>query len=177
LRVAPPPTPRHWPPLAVRYLENERNACEHAIQCTANTRPHVHFIFRVPWPCFTQCVIYCEDVLQHCWHFLVGRGEPWHLRFTKKIPTRCKSVSKFYFIFIWSSTCFGRHIVHHEEPKTALAAFGFANVEGCWVCSCWTLSASSNYIPNNPPRASAVLGSWWWVVCRPKHVELHINMK
>jgi len=22
-------------------------------------------------------------------------------------PTRCNSVSKFYFIFIWSSTCFG----------------------------------------------------------------------
>jgi hypothetical protein len=25
--------------------------------------------------------------------------------------------------------------------------------------------------------ASAVLGSWWWAVCRPKHVELHINME
>ena len=24
--------------------------------------------------------------------------------------------------------------------------------------------------------ASAVLGSWWWEMCRPKHVELHINM-
>jgi hypothetical protein len=23
--------------------------------------------------------------------------------------------------------------------------------------------------------ASAILGSWWWAVCRPKHVELHIN--
>jgi len=26
-----------------------------------------------------------------------------------------------------------------------------------------------------PEAASAVLGSWWWAVCRPKHVELHIN--
>ena len=25
--------------------------------------------------------------------------------------------------------------------------------------------------------ASAVLGSWRWAVCRPKHVELYINMK
>jgi hypothetical protein len=25
--------------------------------------------------------------------------------------------------------------------------------------------------------ASAVLGSWWWVVCRLKHVELRINME
>jgi hypothetical protein len=27
-----------------------------------------------------------------------------------------------------------------------------------------------------PEAASAVLGSWWWAVCRPKHVELHINI-
>ena len=24
-----------------------------------------------------------------------------------------------------------------------------------------------------PEAASAVLGSWWWAVCRPKHVEYH----
>jgi hypothetical protein len=28
-----------------------------------------------------------------------------------------------------------------------------------------------------PEAASAVLGSWWWTVCRPKHVELHLNME
>jgi len=81
-------------------------------------------------------------------------------------PTRCNSVSKFYFIFIWSLTCFGRHTAQHQEPKTALTASGFAYVEGCWTCSCWTLSASSNYTSSNPSRmqkpeaASAVLGSW-----------------
>ena len=74
------------------------------------------------------------------------------VQFTKKNPTRCNSVSKFYFIFIRSSTCFGRHTAHHQEPKTALAASGFAYVESCWTCSCWTLSASSNYTSNNPPR-------------------------
>ena len=74
-------------------------------------------------------------------------------------PTRCNSVSKYYFIFIWSSTCFGRHTAHHQEPKTALTASGFAYVEGCWTCSCWTLTA------------------WWWAECRPKHVELRINIK
>ena len=26
-----------------------------------------------------------------------------------------------------------------------------------------------------PEADSAVLGSWWWAVCRPKHVELHIK--
>jgi len=58
----------------------------------------------------------------------------------KEIPTRCNSVWKFYFLFIWSSTCFERHTAHHQESKTALAASGFAYVEGCWTCSCWTLS-------------------------------------
>jgi len=42
--------------------------------------------------------------------------------------------------FKWSSTCFGRHTVHHQEPKTAQAASGFAYVEGCQTCSCWTTS-------------------------------------
>jgi len=28
---------------------------------------------------------------------------------------------------------------------------GFVYVEGCWTCSCWTLTASSNYTSNNPP--------------------------
>jgi hypothetical protein len=26
-----------------------------------------------------------------------------------------------------------------------------------------------------PDAACAVLGSWWWAVCRPKHVELHLK--
>jgi len=54
-------------------------------------------------------------------------------------PTRSNSVSKFYFIFILSSTCFGRHTAHHQEPKTTLPASGFAYVEGCWTCGWWTL--------------------------------------
>jgi hypothetical protein len=58
-------------------------------------------------------------------------------------PTRCNNVSKFYFVFVWSSTCFGRHTAHHQELKIALAASGFAHVEGCWTCKCWTLSAST----------------------------------
>ena len=99
-------------------------------------------------------------------------------------PTRCHSVSTFYFIFIWSSTYFGRHTAHHQEPITALAAAGFAHVEGCWTCSCWPLPDSGQQLhvqqPSTcakPEAASAVFGSWWWAVCRPKHAELHINMK
>jgi len=41
----------------------------------------------------------------------------------------------YYFIFIWSSTCFGRHTAHHQEPKTALC-----------------LTTSTSYTSNNLPR-------------------------
>jgi hypothetical protein len=65
------------------------------------------------------------------------------VQFIKKNSTRCNNVLKFYYsIFIWSSTCFGRHTAHHQEPKTALAASGFTYVEGCWTCSRWTLSGT-----------------------------------
>jgi len=33
----------------------------------------------------------------------------------------------------------GPYTANHQEPKTSLAASGFAYVEGCWTCSCWTL--------------------------------------
>jgi len=46
-----------------------------------------------------------------------------------------------------------------DEPKTALAASGFAYVEGCWMSSWQTLSgtvlyltAPSNYTSSNLPR-------------------------
>jgi len=48
----------------------------------------------------------------------------------------------YYSIIIWSSTCFGRHTAHHQEPKTALAASGFSYVKDCWTCRWWTLSGT-----------------------------------
>jgi len=56
---------------------------------------------------------------------------------------------KFYYsIFKCSSTCFGRHTAHHQEPKTAQAASGFAHVEGCVRY----LTTSNNYTSDNFPR-------------------------
>jgi hypothetical protein len=71
---------------------------------------------------------------------------------TKKSNKMQQCIKICYSIFIRSSTCFGRHTAQHQEPKTALAASSFAYVQGCWTCNCWTLSASSNYTSNNPPR-------------------------
>ena len=78
----------------------------------------------------------------------------------------------YYFIFIRSSTCFGRYTAHYQEPKTALAASGFSYVRGFWTCRWWTLSGTVP-VPDdvhhlhvqkpltyeNPEAASAVLGS------------------
>jgi len=85
------------------------------------------------------------------------RGSVHHSIIHKENPTRCNSVSEFYFIFIWSSTCFGWHNVHHQDPKTALAASGFAYVEGCTKLQPSGLTKhagkiSYNYTSNNPPR-------------------------
>ena len=46
-------------------------------------------------------------------------------------------------------------------PETALAASGFAYVESCWMCSCWTLTAHVQQLFTyaKPEAASAVLGS------------------
>jgi len=104
------------------------------------------------------------------------------VQFMKKNPTRYNNVSKFYYsIFIRSSTCFRRHTAHHQEPKTALAASGFTYVEGCWTYTVpdkvHQLNVHQPSTYEKPEVASAVLGSWWWAVCRPKHVELHINIE
>ena len=64
------------------------------------------------------------------------------VQFTKKNPTRCNSVSEFYYsIFIWSSTCFGWHTAHHQEPKThwqplvfhTWKVVGRVSPETCWA--------------------------------------------
>ena len=101
----------------------------------------------------------CCPGLRTLWQDLMFVDPCIIVQFIKKNPTRCKNVSKFYYsIFIWSSTCFGRHTAHYQEPKTALAASGFSYVEGCWTCSWWTLSGtvlslttSTNYTSNNLP--------------------------
>jgi hypothetical protein len=43
------------------------------------------------------------------------------------------------------------------------------------TCNADSVQQPSTYA--KPEAASAVLGSWWWAVCRPKHVELNVNMK
>jgi hypothetical protein len=98
---------------------------------------------------------------------------------TEKSNKMQQCIRIYYSMFIWSSTCFRRHNAHHQEPKTVLAALVLHMWKvGRW--DCWTASSNLNVQPFTyvkPEAASTVLGSWWWVVCRLKHVELHINME
>ena len=60
------------------------------------------------------------------------RGSVHHSIIHKEKSNKMQQYIKFYYsIIIWSSTCFGRHTTHHQEPKTALAASGFSYAEDC----------------------------------------------
>ena len=115
-------------------------------------------------------------------------GEPlaqWHsitLVFVDHSTIRTEKSSKmqqyikiYYSIFVWSSTCFGQHTTHDQEPKTALATSGLHTwkVVGRVVAG----RCQAEYSACKPEAANAVLGSWWWAVCCPKLVELRIHMK
>jgi len=70
------------------------------------------------------------------------RGSVHHTIIHTEIANKTQHCIKIYYsMFIWSSTCFGRHTSHHQELKTALAASGFACVKGCWTL--WLLDADS----------------------------------
>jgi hypothetical protein len=78
-----------------------------------------------------------------------------------------------------------RSLKLHKLPLVSHTwkVFGRAVVGCCQVAyervQC-TLSCATRHVQQpstyaKPEAACAVLGSWWWVVCRPKHVELHLK--
>jgi len=85
--------------------------------------------------CLTMLSVWCRGSVHHS------------TILTVKPPNKMQKCINMFIIpyFKWSSTCFGRHTAHYQEPKTAQAASGFAYVKGCWTCSCWTLSGSVRY--------------------------------
>jgi hypothetical protein len=74
---------------------------------------------------------------------LYVRGSVHHSTIHKEKSNKMQQCIKLFLFHIYtSSTCFGRHTAHHQEPKTALTASGFSKVEGCWTCSWWTVSGT-----------------------------------
>ena len=87
------------------------------------------------------------------------------VQLVKKNRTRCDSISEFIIPYLYEA----QHVSGNTPPI---------------IRSLHTLSDSAQQLHIQQPSthakaegARAVLGSWWWTVCRPKHVELHINMK
>ena len=65
----------------------------------------------------------------------------------------------YYSMFIWSSTCFGRHAAHHQELKTAPAASDFAYVKVIGRWGCWTLERPATSTTNNL-HVCKIRGCW-----------------
>jgi hypothetical protein len=95
------------------------------------------------WTAVTRCYLF--DV----------RESVHYSKIHKERSNETQQYIKFYYsICIWSSTCFGRHAAHHQEPKTALAASGFSYMKGCFYVylvdvvrhsMCLTMSANYTY--------------------------------
>jgi len=111
------------------------------------------------------------------------RGSVYHSTIhTQKSNKMQQCIEIYYSIFIWSPTCFGRHTVLRQEPKTALAGSGLHTwkVVGHVIagrCQSPATTRPTTFHVCKPEAASAVLDSWRRAVCHPKHVGLHINME
>jgi hypothetical protein len=110
---------------------------EHAVENTEFTSAEKPRMSRPQVKNMLVCFFVSAEINKLCFHGAIPEIKLSH------------HVSKFYFIFIQSSTCFGRHTAHYQEHKTALAASGFTYVEGCWACSCWTLSDYAHTVPES----------------------------
>jgi hypothetical protein len=80
----------------------------------------------------------------------------------------------WFWVFCASSTCAfdcvltpDSYTKYHKSILFIESAFTWAGVD---------VSVQLPFTYAKPEAACAVLGSWWWAVCRPKHVELYINM-
>jgi hypothetical protein len=77
-------------------------------------------------------------------------------------------------MFLNCSTCFGRHIVHHKELKNCNCSLWF--YIRFWLPVAAAMAQPSQRQPATknvckPEAAITIFSSWWWAVCRPKHVE------
>jgi len=106
------------------------------------------------------------------WHRVIRLRVPTfryiHIEKSKKMQ---QCIKIYYSIFVWSSTCFGRRTAHHQEPKTALAAFGLRTWKVVGPQPTTLLPSTLKSL--KPEAVNAVVSSWWWAWRRPKHVERH----
>ena len=105
------------------------------------------------------------------------------LWFIQKNPTRCSSVSKFIVPYLYEAQHVSgdtppviRSLKLHWQPLV-LHTWRVVGHVVAGRCSVQQPQVQQPSMYAKPEAASAVLGSWWRAVCRPKHVELHTNME
>jgi len=77
--------------------------------------------------------------------------------------------------FIECSKCFERHTAQHQELSTVFAASGLYTHVVTGRCQGWERPITSCVY--KPEAANTVYSSWWWAVCRSKHVESSITLE
>ena len=65
------------------------------------------------------------------------------------------TVLKFIIPYLYEAQHVSGDTAHHQEPKTALAASGFAYMEGCW--SLRLLDADSVQQPQRPTTFHSIM--------------------
>jgi hypothetical protein len=85
-------------------------------------------------------------------------GSMYHSIIHTEVASKMQQCIKIYYsMFIWNSTCFGRHTTHHQELKTT---------SSLWFCICerlWTLrllDAVSVQQPQHPQFWYTVASCW-----------------
>jgi hypothetical protein len=144
---------------------------------------------------YTVCIshrIYIPSPLQH-FSSLYPYVQITKRQIPQKEPTRCNCVVEFIIpMFLNGSTCFGRHIAHHQKLKNC-------NCSPWFYIHLWMTAAAmfqpsqpcpggvGTAVPTQPGQrpvttrvykpeaANTVWSSWWWAECRSKHVEPSIN--
>ena len=163
-----------------------------------------HFWFPVFWPqpkkdfrqvceikrTFSYTELVESEQQRPCWWFKLF-NEFYVQQFIQKNPTRWNNVSKFIIPHLYEAL----HVSGDTPPiikslklhRKTMVLYTWKVVGRVVAGPCqadYTLNDSVQQLhiqqPStyaNPETTSAVFGSWWWAVCRPKHVELHINME
>jgi len=86
-----------------------------------------------------------------------------HLEITNKMRS---CIRIYYSNVTYCSTCFERHIAHHQEFKLYLQPLV---LHTSVVSGRWQPPATTDVCKTR--GCKYILSSWWWAMCRSKHVE------
>jgi len=126
----------------------------------------------------TSCVLTCEssslfvtlDSVDGTWWSQVT-----YFLDSVEIPTRCSFVIEFIIPkFIEGSTRLERHTAHHQDLQTVFVASGIYTLVATGRFQGLAERPVTTWV-YEPEVANTVYSSWWWAVCRSKHVEPSIN--